>query len=98
MAFEKGVEGIVPFAALTRCIIFRKCLVDQQETDGKGAENPESSHYPVDLEWRKYEQILNATQPSLHEKRLIRSYIFCFSKLSYMVTRNKVNSQRKNEV
>lgn len=48
VAFDEGVEAVVPFGELAGSIVFGKGLMTQQETDGK-RESPESSHYPAVL-------------------------------------------------
>lgn len=47
--FDKGVEGTVPFGGLAGSVVLGRCLMTQQETDGKSEKSPETSHYPAIL-------------------------------------------------
>lgn len=50
VAFEECGIAIIPFGALAGSIILSKCLMTQQETDGKREKSLEGSHYPAVLE------------------------------------------------
>lgn len=49
VAFDKGAEAVVPFGGLAGSVILSRCLMTQQETDGKSEKSPEASHYPAIL-------------------------------------------------